>query len=267
VATIRVIRGPAGLYDTTGSKGLTTFGHPCADSLPRTTRISRFMPLDRAPGPLRPPASLLAAVLGLTGCVCPPDLEDWAELGYRTPQQTLRSFQLAVRADAPAVEYRCLSVNLRRGLPQIAWREAREEWYAENPFLRSGIAKAEIASEQRLGDDRYRFVVESYGKSFFVELVREDFAQVYGAEGELVVDELLPYDPGDPYLDDFYDFLSVSPPENGTRFIAGGVTVRAADVSSSVSELRLAREWKVDAFGPADESPGASSAGPPQNSP
>lgn len=206
----------------------------------------------------RVPLALASVLLGLGSCVCPPSLDEWSEVGFRTPEETLRSFQLAVRADAPRVEYRCLSAKLRRGVPQIAWREAREEWYAENPFLRSGIAKAEIVSREALGDARYRFVVESYGRSFVIELVREDFAQVY-SEGELVVDELLPYDRSDPYRDAFEDFASVSAPENGARFVSGGITVPAdalpetPGMPPSISELRIGFEWKVDALGPVEE--------------
>lgn len=198
-----------------------------------------------------PALALALTVVEFASCVSPPTLDEWSEVGFRTPQETLRSFQLAVRADAPRVEYRCLSVHLRRGLPQIAWREAREEWYAENPFLRRGIAKATIVSSQELGEHRHRFVVESYGQSYVIELVREDFYQVY-VNGELAADELLPYDLRDPNRDEFSDFVSPSEPEHGKRFVSGGVFA-PADLSSPISELRIAWEWKVDALAPADE--------------
>lgn len=252
-----------------GLWGLTTIVRRSAESRglrsgvgPPVLRLSGFMSAARAPRSRPSPVSLvlalalpaLATTAGLSGCVCPPSLDEWSEVGFRTPEETLRSFQLAVRADAPRVEYRCLSTNLRRGLPQIAWREAREEWYAENPFLRHGIAKATIEDSERLSDQRHRFVVESYGNRFVIELVREDFYQVY-VEGELIADELLPYDRREEFLDQFDDFVSASPPEQGRRFVSGGVTVPAGDFPTpSISELRIGQEWKVDAMGPADES-------------
>jgi hypothetical protein len=215
------------------------------------------------PDPFRPESRLsggrwarlagAAALSWLAACVCPPSLEDWAELGFRTPEETLRSFQLAVRADAPRVEYLCLSTALRRGLPQIAWREAREQWYAENPFLRSGIAGAKVVDSLRLDERRHRFLVESYGRRYVVELVREDFYQVYAA-GQLVADDLLPYRRAQRGRDDFGDFVSVSAPEAGSSLVSGGVPVPEGIVPSTISELRIGQEWKVDLLRPAEAS-------------
>jgi hypothetical protein len=215
------------------------------------TRIPRFMPCQPRPratsvsGALRRLAVAAAPLAGsalLAGCcVAPPTAEEWAAIAYRRPEETLESFQVAVRARSPLLEYRCLSVGFRErhALSQILWREYRERWYAENPFLRKGIADARIVTSEPIGARRHRLVVESHGRRMAVELVREDFYQVF-VRGELAADELL------PEQGRLERYLGARGSDRGGVLVESAVELPPGALSDEPSELRVGSEWKID---------------------
>lgn len=186
-------------------------------------------------------ALLLAPLAGLPACLCPPTLADIESTGFRSPAQTLRTFQTAVRADDPALEYRCLSVGFRErnGVSQLAWREFRDKWFASNPFVKRGIATAETVSEELVTPSRARIVAESSGHRMVIELAREGFYQLYSG-AELAADGLLPDQRGlDPYL-------LVEPSGDDRLLVHGAFDVRASELPPEPTELRVGLEWKID---------------------
>lgn len=171
------------------------------------------------------------------GCLCPPSDEALLAVGYRTPEQTVESFQTGVRADEPYVEYACLSSGFvrRNRLSKLIWLEFRDELFGRHPFLRTGLAKAEVESVETDGA-RSRLVMTSYGRRFELELVREDFRQLYVGP-ELVHDEEFP----------FASSTSVQPGDD-RDWLTGGVPLPDGVDGDTITELRLGREWKIDDF-------------------
>src|SRR5687767_2006862 len=102
--------------------------------------------------PPRPAPTRIATVLGLVatlgsaaGCLAPAKAEALVATGFRSPLQTLTSFQTFVRADLPTREYQCFSLGFRErnGLSAFGYGEAREELFRSQPWLK-WIAKAEV---------------------------------------------------------------------------------------------------------------------------
>jgi len=185
----------------------------------------------------KPLAAALALATFLSGCLCPPSNKDLLAVGYRSPEQTVRTFQTGVKADDPGLEYRCLSSGFRRrnGLSGLIWREFREELFAQNPFLRTGLAKAKIVTVDTDGAHS-RIVIGSFGRLFELELVREDFAQLY-AGSEQVLDREAPFE----------QWTSVER-AGDELWLTGGAPVPAGLDGHLITELRLGREWKIDDF-------------------
>lgn len=181
--------------------------------------------------------ALLAGSLG--GCrLAPPTDEAWLAVGFRTPRQTFETFQTALRADDPHLEYRCLAQGLkaREGLNELAYRTFREDLFRENPWLKFA-AEGKVIGETRPSEDRCTLLAEVsktfVKRTFLVKLVREDFYEVY-AGGELLDDGFASFErslssPADGEL----DVRLPLPPETDVH---------------SLSEARLGREWKIDSF-------------------
>lgn len=191
--------------------------------------------------------SLLALALGaLAGCrLSPPTSEAWQAVGFRTPRQTFGTFQTALRADDPHLEYRCLAQELkaREGLNEIAYRTFREELFRENPWLKLA-AEGEVIGESRSDDGRCTLVAMVsklfVERRFKVELVREDFYELF-RDGELLDDgfasferSLAPAPPGELAL------RLPLPPDADPR---------------ALSEARLGREWKIAGFAEVKDDP------------
>lgn len=189
------------------------------------------------------PARLFVAVAlaGLASCVSPPSAEELARVGYRSPEQTFTSFQIAVRADSPVLEYRCLSAGFRERnrVSQLTWREFRDEWYASHPLLRRALAKARILSVEELATDRRVLLAESHGHRLRVHFVREAFYQVYAGD-MLHADELLPQQRG------LAPYLGAEPLEQGRALLSAAVELRATDLPEHPTEFRIGLEWKID---------------------
>lgn len=182
-----------------------------------------------------------AALVGLLACVSPPSAEELARLGYRSPQQTFASFQVAVRADSPVLEYRCLSVGFRERnrVSQLSWREFRDEWYASHPLLRRALAKARVLSVEELAADRRVLLAESHGRRLLVHFVREAFYQVYAGD-MLHADELLPQQRG------LQPYLGAEPLEHDRALLTAAVELRASELPEQPTEFRIGLEWKID---------------------
>lgn len=174
------------------------------------------------------------------------------DLGYRTPEQTFLTFRTGMRGDLPRLEYACLSSGFRsrNGLSQLAYREFREQWMDENPWLRKGIAEAEVERTVPLAESWVRLECSSYGHRFEVLLVREDFEQAWSG-GELVRDEL---------LEDFSAALLEEPRADGGRDVYAGTSLPPDAGSAPLTEFRIGREWKIDDVREADPP-----TGPPES--
>jgi len=175
---------------------------------------------------------LFATCLGtLQGCcVTPPTAEELLDLGYRSPEQAFLTLRAAVRGDLPRLEYRSLSAGFRRrnGLSQLSYREFREDWYRQNPWIRTALSSAEIQEQTMRADGRSATLrVGILGKEALVHLVAEDFLQLWDQ------DELRE----DIAVDDMGAHLSATGGDWLARFPGGG---------DAPSELRLGREWKID---------------------
>jgi len=62
-------------------------------------------------------------------CVRPPLTEEWLDVGFREPDQAVKTFQTAVRADSSELEYRCFSAGFRERnhISRLTWEEARAQ--------------------------------------------------------------------------------------------------------------------------------------------
>lgn len=202
-------------------------------------------------------ALLLTGAAPALGSCClfrpaPPDVQDLLDIGFRSPRQTFRTFQIAARGDYAGLEYQCLSMGFRAaqgpsGLSQLAWRELREEWYAEQPWLRLGIAQADIEGVTELSPRYRRVVASSFGTRFALTMVREDFFQLWGEE-RLLADEPV------SALADCFELTDTA--DGGTLANAAAYTTAPLpDVAPT--EFRVGSEWKIDSIERLDSESGA----------
>ena len=183
--------------------------------------------------------------LALAACAVPrPTPEALIETGFRTPSQTVQSFQSALAADLVDLEYRCLgsAFKHREGLTQLTWRAYRAELLARWPALRR-LATARLDAPVELAPDRVlvagRVEYLWYDFDFEVELVREDFYELY-VDGQRALDDALAWD-GVLWVEGEADDW---PPPS----LAARVPLLEPVDPNHLSELRLGREWKIDAL-------------------
>jgi len=159
----------------------------------------------------------------------PPSAEEFLDLGYRSPRQAFQTLKAGIRGDLPRLEYRSLSSGFRRrnGLSQLSYREFREEWFSKNPWIKLALSQTEVLERTERSETEVTLRVGALGSEFLVELVAEDFYQLWDGE-ELREDAL---------IDDLGALLR---PE------AGDWVARVPGDGDSPSELRVGREWKVD---------------------
>ena len=175
--------------------------------------------------------------LALSACLSGPSDKAWLGVGFRSPEQTFATFQTGLRAELPNLEYRCLADTMKRreGVSETVYREFRRELFGARPWLKLA-AKAKIVRREELGPGRVRLhaEVDTWFKDveFAVDLVREDFYELYA--GERRVD------------DDFGDW------ERMVRERKDELELRvprpAGHTLEELSELRAGREWKIDGF-------------------
>src|SRR5262245_33705193 len=88
-------------------------------------------------------------------CLSAPRPEDWLGVGFRSPEQTFRTFQTGLRAGLPDLEYRCLGSDFKQragGLTLLGYAEYRRELFKAQPWLKLA-AKAKIRSVRELAPD------------------------------------------------------------------------------------------------------------------
>ncbi len=182
------------------------------------------------------PALLWLVCLASGGCLCPPRAEELLATGFRTPRQTLTSFQTFLRADLPLQEYRCFSVRFREehDLSVVAYSEGRERLFREKPWLKL-FAKAEVVGEGSKGEGEHWVDVRVLSRTIRVRLVREAFFEIRS---------------GDQLLEDGYcEFASRVELEargDGTRLEVRIPLEKEPEAYRGASEVLLARHWKID---------------------
>jgi hypothetical protein len=190
-------------------------------------------------------ALLLSAWALTAGCLGAPKAADWLAVGFRTPEQTFRTFQTGLRAGLPDLEYRCLGADFKQragGLSLLGYAEFRRELFRRNWMLKYA-AKAKIKAVRELSPDHVQIeaVVDVWfhHETFAVDFVREDFYELY-ADGERIADDVADWD---RIARERNDDLVVSVP-----FPSGRKT-------SDLGELRAGREWKIDGFPLTSQAP------------
>src|SRR4051794_27646295 len=111
----------------------------------------------RALSPIRIACFALGTGWLLTSCcVSPPLVDEWMKVGFKVPVQTIDTFQTAVRADAPDLEYRCFSAGFRERnhISKLTWREARQELRSQYPWLRRGLSDMTVEGDVLVAGNR-----------------------------------------------------------------------------------------------------------------
>ncbi len=203
-----------------------------------------------------PWCALLLALLA-SACRAAPRPQEYLEIGFASPEQTLRTFQLAGRADLPGLEFRCLAVEFVRlhRLSELAYREFRDQ----AGWLRAGIARARLIERRDTGPGRatclltVRFPLGTFRRDFEVDLVRETFWEAFSGERRLV-DELGP---------DLDGLLAVVDGPLGPQLVARldlPFHLDPREGSDPITGIRVGQEWKIADIRPVE--PGASPPAP-----
>ena len=166
-------------------------------------------------------------------CVSPAAPEDLLAVGVRTPEQTFRTFQTAVRSELLGLEYRCLSPGFKErngGVTELGWRIFREDL----PWLKYA-ARAQVLERQDLRDGRIRLVARIdtlfVDETFAVDFVRLDFYETYEGEG---------------LAEDGYAAWASIARREGDSLVLEVPMPQGYDLTELV-ELRAGTEWKIDA--------------------
>lgn len=171
-------------------------------------------------------------------CVSPPLVDEWMKVGFKEPVQTIDTFQTAVRADAPDLEYRCFSAGFRERnhISKLTWREAREELRRKYPWLRRGLSDMSVDGAEHPVGDHAEALCVTHGQHIRIGLVREDFAELWSGN-QLLSDE--------PDVD-FAGQTITQQDARGRSWFYGWAILPGVD--SDVTEVRVGREWKIDSF-------------------
>lgn len=182
-------------------------------------------------------ALLLSAWALGAGCLSRPRAADWLAVGFRSPEQTFRTFQTGLRAGLPDLEYRSLGADFkhRSGGTLLAYVEFRRELFRQQPLLKLA-AKAKIEEVRQLSPERVRIVAEVdtwfRDQTFAVDLVREDFYELYIGDKRVA--------------DDLADWGRLARERDGTLIVS--VPLPSGMAALEVGELRAGSEWKIDGF-------------------
>jgi hypothetical protein len=163
-------------------------------------------------------------------------------VGFRDPEQTFAVFRLAFRENLPDLEYRCLSggFKARERISPLGYAEFRDELLAKTPFLRLALHKAKIDEIQHLGERRTRIRASALGRTLVVDFVREEYWEIWAGR-ELLLDDGV----GDLYEE---GYVAVVLDESGSQWYLGQVPLEGIDDPKQITEVRLGKEWKIDAF-------------------
>lgn len=187
-------------------------------------------------------AVLVPAWALLAGCLSAPTPEAWLAVGYRTPEQTFRTFQTGLRAELPDLEYRCLGGELKRrtGGTLLGWLEVRRELFRSQPWLKLA-ALAEIRDVREVAPGRVRILAEVdtwlHDEAFEVEFVREDYYELW-VDGRRVSDDLEPW-------------RRLAREKDGALVVS--VPLPEGLGAAEIGELRAGHEWKIDGFARHEE--------------
>jgi hypothetical protein len=186
--------------------------------------------------------ALSLTALSAAACVSAPTPAEVLASGFRTPEQAFRAFQVAVAADDPGFELLCFSsaFRARHRISQLTWREAREDLYARQPWLRLGISRAEVEGIEIEGA-RARLAVRAGSRRIEVRLVREEFGQLWRGAERAFDDQI------------GWDAATGAQADGGRRWFFGQVELPEGVPPEEISELRVGREWKIDDVVPLDE--------------
>jgi hypothetical protein len=181
----------------------------------------------------------LAALLAASACACPRGPRDLADAGFATPQATVRSYQSFMAYDLRDWEYRCFSQGFRarNQLSFASYAEGRDRLLARQPWLKS-IAGARLLGDRPGSSGEHWVDLRVLGRTVHVRLVREEFFEIRSSEG-LLAD-------GDGRLVDWLSVEELAPA--GSVLHARAPTPRPAQALAQASEVRFAREWKIDDF-------------------
>ncbi len=111
---------------------------------------------------------------------------------FESPLATFETLRAALRADDPAVEYRCVSREFRErnGLRGAdTWRVARARILREHPEIR-WVARARLGETRPGAPGRCTATASVLGRRFLLEFVREEFFEIRLADGTRI-DEYL----------------------------------------------------------------------------
>src|SRR5258706_3858953 len=184
----------------------------------------------------RIPLAVIAFLVGLASCTSVPTPAEMLTIGFRSPEQCFATFQKAVRADEPALEYRCFSVHFRseHHVSQLVWRELREQLWGQ-VGTRWAVAKAKASAPARVQGNRASMEVSALGKHVHLEIVIEEFGQSWNGPTLL--------------SDDGLDVRSHTGAQEGGWFY-GQVQLPPGVDPATVTEVHLGREWKLDLIDP-----------------
>ncbi|MEX1025530.1 MAG: hypothetical protein WD226_10695 [Planctomycetota bacterium] len=186
----------------------------------------------------------LALALFVSGCVSIPQPEpaDWLATGFRTPEQTFRTFQTAFAGDQASLEYRCFSREFKRRLDpnftELAYREYRAGLLADQPATKY-LAIAELLERSELTDGRVRLVARVdvlwFEEYFEIILVQESFRRVQAGDAVLLAEDI-------PNI----GAVTEVDADSGSIWVwlPGIEGIEPAEFS----EILVATDWKIDAF-------------------
>jgi hypothetical protein len=236
------------------------------------TFVDRFLPVRRCVEPPQPAGAIgrraassrrrrpssrgrcLALLLLLAGCKVPePTVRQGLDYGFRTPEQTFRSWRTAVQGDLLVEEYKTLSKSWRArngGTSLFTYSEARDTVLERYPQLRWALYRAKepevLARGERVAllQSRVPGPLWFDDKWLVVQLVREGFWDVW-------VDS-------DPYqptygrtVPDIVDSRNLYfSDKQGPPLLYGIVEVERDETKwpDDVDLLQVGWEWKIDDF-------------------
>lgn len=201
----------------------------------------------------------LVLLLLLAGCKVPaPTVRQGLDYGFRTPEQTFRSWRTAVQGDLLVEEYKTLSKSWRArngGTSLFTYSEARDTVLERYPQLRWALYRAKepevLARGERVAllQSRVPGPLWFGDKWLVVQLVREGFWDVW-VESE-------PYQPIDGRtVPDIVDSQNLYfSDKQGTPLLYGIVQVDPDDAKwpDEAGLLQVGWEWKIDDFQLLDE--------------
>jgi hypothetical protein len=130
---------------------------------------------------------ILGTFLPTVGCVTPPSPRECLEYGFDTPIQAFQSFVVALRADLPHFEYRCLSPGFkeRNGISRGGYLMFRDQLLKDEPLLRFALQRAsrdpgKYQLEPGPDGRQALLVVNVSGHSLHVRLSRGSYVTVLG---------------------------------------------------------------------------------------